>query len=121
MKPASFPRSLPAALLLLALAASACSDSTAPASYIRVRITSPPEDTLLAVPPVRIAASVEASCGCQRYVEFRIDDSLRYTDYAAPYEYQWNFAGVPGRHKIHTTAILTGKAVGVDSLYVQTE
>ncbi len=111
----------PAVLLLLAIAALCCENSSVPESYIHVRITFPPKDTLLAQPPVRIATSVEASCGCQRYVEFRIDDSLRYTDYAAPYEYVWNFAGAPGRHKIHATAILTGKAIGFDSLFVETQ
>lgn len=104
---------------LSALIAIDCSDESASnGSYIHVTITAPPRDTTLIDPPVKITAHVDASCGCQRYVEFSIDDSLHYTDFAGPYEYIWDFQRSSGTHTIRARGVLVGKATGGDSVTV---
>ena len=41
--------------------------------------------------------------GNARYVEFYVDDELKYTDYDMPYEWQWNEFAI-GRHEIKVVA-----------------
>ncbi len=107
-------------LSILLFIISKCSDdSTAPQNFITIKILTPTSDSILTFSPVKITTSINASCSCQKVVEFFIDDSLRYTDYSGPFEYSWDITNVIGMHKIKTVAYLVGKASGADSLTVR--
>ena len=98
---------------------SGCDDPVTPPAYIRVKINAPRNGAALAQSPVSITATTEASCGCQQYVEFKINGVLAYTDYATPYEFSWDFAGLKGAYVLRVDATLTGKATGSDSISVR--
>jgi hypothetical protein len=82
-----------------------------------VEITSPLEGGLLAGATLVEVNATDAS-GIQR-VEFAVDGSLRYTDFAAPFTWTWNTIGFSdGVHRLNATAYATSGAVNFHDIDV---
>lgn len=103
---------------LLLLYATGCEDAASPATEISVRITQPQDSQTVQDTVLRIIAEASSSCGCQAYVEFRIDGVHQYSDYLPFFSFDWDIRNVSGWHQIATRVVVPNRGDAWDSVRV---